>query len=109
MGEYATCLYLLLRLVRKQWSSKAESGYYLRSLSFGTAPGSAHPLDQAREDIVPRYRMLIEYDGRPFSGWQIQHDRPAGQPASGHAREAAVEGAPAATGSGAPGAGGRGR
>src|SRR5690625_6340898 len=49
--------------------------------------------------------MLIEYDGRPFSGWQIQHDRPSVQQAIEHALEGVLKVRPNVTGSGRTDAG----
>ncbi len=43
--------------------------------------------------MTQRYRLLIEYDGRPFSGWQRQQDQPSVQAAIEKAAEA-VDGAP---------------
>lgn len=43
--------------------------------------------------MTQRFRLLVEYDGRPFSGWQRQQDRPSIQGAIETAAEA-VDGAP---------------
>ena len=38
---------------------------------------------------MPRYRLILEYDGRPFVGWQHQDERPLGMP--GASEEYAIE------------------
>lgn len=43
--------------------------------------------------MTQRFRLLVEYDGRPFSGWQRQQDRPSIQESIEKAAEA-VDGAP---------------
>ncbi len=40
---------------------------------------------------MPRYALTLEYDGRPFSGWQAQPDRPSVQGALARAL-AAIDG-----------------
>ncbi len=49
--------------------------------------------------------MLIEYDGRSFSGWQVQADRPTVQEAVERALEVATRGRVAVVGSGRTDAG----
>ncbi|MAK60317.1 MAG: tRNA pseudouridine(38-40) synthase TruA [Ponticaulis sp.] len=42
---------------------------------------------------MPRYKLTIEYDGRPFAGWQRQADQPSVQAVLEHAAEK-LNGAP---------------
>ena len=42
---------------------------------------------------MPRYKLTIEYDGRPYAGWQRQADQPSVQQALEQAAEK-LDGAP---------------
>ncbi|HEX7532663.1 MAG TPA: tRNA pseudouridine(38-40) synthase TruA, partial [Methyloceanibacter sp.] len=37
---------------------------------------------------MPRYKLILEYDGTPFVGWQMQDNGPSVQSALGRAIEA---------------------
>ena len=54
---------------------------------------------------MPRFRFTIEYDGRPFSGWQRQADRPSVQQAMEEALARLDPGGPMVYGSGRTDAG----
>ncbi len=54
---------------------------------------------------MPRFALLIEYDGRPFSGWQRQPDRPSVQGAIERAAACIDPDGPAVTGAGRTDAG----
>jgi tRNA pseudouridine38-40 synthase len=54
---------------------------------------------------MPRYRLAIEYDGRPFVGWQAQDNGPSVQAALERAAKALDPGASGVTGAGRTDAG----
>lgn len=54
---------------------------------------------------MPRYKLTVEYDGGPFSGWQRQADRPSVQAAIEAALRALEPGAPGIAGAGRTDAG----
>ncbi|MEM1315824.1 MAG: tRNA pseudouridine synthase A, partial [Pseudomonadota bacterium] len=54
---------------------------------------------------MPRYKLTIEYDGAPFSGWQRQADRPSVQAAVETALRALEPQAPGIMGAGRTDAG----